>query len=234
MTKKCLISFLICVAFSAIMLVSMHLMLLADVNKYVGVGVGGGILLLNGILAFIFRKKFINIYILFANAVGCGLAISSLYIYLGYVPQIWQSAAILAVFSAVFVIYCLIVNVEAIKYHPVISLITYLLLLLVPLIICAAVINNFPFSLALLAFVPFASFLITTAMRAKDVKAHLFNITCTSFVALVIVIIVVLIVISEGEIADGLDFPIGGGGGTLKKKHNPYDFISTYDASIPY
>ena len=216
------------------MLISMHLILLADVNKYVGVGIGGGILLLNGIFAFIFKKKIIQLYVLVVNAVGCGLAISSLYVHCGYTPQIWQSAAIWAAFSVLFVIYCLIVNVETIKYHPVISLIVYILLLLVPLIICAALLNNFPFSLALLAFVPFASFLITTALRAKNVKEHLFNIACSSFVALVIVIIVVLIVISEGEIADGLDFPIGGDGGSLKKKHNPYDFITTYDAGIPY
>lgn len=212
------------------MLITMHLMLLADVDKYVGVGVGGGIMVANVILSFAVKSVKIKPFVLALNAIACGFAISSLYVHLGYVPQIWQSAAIWATFTALFVMYCLIVNIEAIKYHPVISLIVYLLLVLVPVIICAALIDKFPFSLALLAFVPFAAFLITTAMRAKDVKAHLFNITCTSFAALVIVIIIVLVVISEGEIADGLDFPIGGDGSTLKKKRvNPYDFVGYSD-----
>lgn len=230
MTKKCLISFLIYAAFSAVMLISMHLMLLADVNKYVGVGVGAGIMGVAVVFSFAVKSGKIKPIVLALNSVACGLAISSLYVHLGYVPQIWQSAAIWATLSALFVMYCLIVNIEAIKYHPVISLIVYLLLIIVPLIICAALLDSFPFSLAALAFVPFGSFLITTAMRAKDVKAHLFNITCTSFAALVIVIIIVLVVISEGEIADGLDFPIGGDGGSLKrKKVNPYDFVGYSD-----
>ena len=230
MTKKCLISFLIYAAFSAVMLISMHLMLLADVNKYVGVGVGGGIMVAAVILSFAVKSGKVKPFVLTLNSIACGVAISSLYVHLGYVPQIWQSAAIWAAFMALFATYCLIVNIEVIKYHPVISLIVYLLLIIVPLIICAALIDKFPFSLALLAFVPFGSFLITTAMRAMDVKAHMHNIACTSFAALVIVIIVVLIVISEGEIADGLDFPIGGDGGSLKrKKVNPYDFIGYSD-----
>lgn len=224
MTKKCLISFLIYAVFSAVMLISMHLMLLADVNKYVGVGVSIGIMVVAAILSFAVKSGKIKPFVLALNSIACGLAISSLYVYRGYVPQIWQSAVIWAAFLALFVMYCLIVNIEAIKYHPVISLIVYLLLIIVPLIICAALIDKFPFSLALLAFVPFASFLITTALKAKDVKEHLFNITCTSFAALVIVIIIVLIVISEGEIADGLgDIPFD----TTKpnKNQNPYDFV---------
>lgn len=230
MTKKCLISFLICTVFSAIMLISMHLMLLVDVNKYVGLGVGAGIMVVAVIVSFAVKSGKIKPFVLLLNAIACGLAISSLYVHLGYVPQIWQSAAIWAAFSSLFVMYCLITNIEAIKFHPVISLIVYLLLIIVPLIICAALSDSFPFSLALLAFVPFGAFLITTALRAKDVKEHIYNITCTSFVALIIIIIVVLIVISEGEIADGLDFPIGGDGGSLKrKKVNPYDFIGYSD-----
>lgn len=230
MTKKCLISFLIYVAFSAIMLISMHLMLLADVNKYVGVGVGAGIMGVAVVFSFVVKSGKIRPFVLALNSIACGLAISSLYVHLGYVPQIWQSAAIWAAFTALFVIYCLIVNIEAIKYHPVISLIVYLLLIIVPLVICVALIDKFPFSLALLAFVPFGAFLITTALKARDVKAHMFNITCMSFAALVIVIVVVLIVISQGEIADGLDFPIGGDGSSLKRKQvNPYDFIGYSD-----
>lgn len=230
MTKKCLISFLIYVAFSAMMLISMHIMLLADVNKYFGVGVGAGIMLVAVVISFAVKSGKTKPFVLALNSIACGLAISSLYVHLGYVPQIWQSAAIWATFTALFAIYCLTVNIEVIKYHPVISLIVYLLLIIVPLIICAALIDKFPFSLALLAFVPFGSFLITTAIRARDVKAHMRNITCTSFAALVIVIIVVLIVISEGEIADGLDFPIGGGSSSLKRKQaNPYDFIGYSD-----
>lgn len=230
MTKKCLISFLIYVAFFAIMLISMHLMLLADVNKYVGVGVGGGIMAVAVILSFAVKSGKIKPFVLALNAIACGIAISSLYIYLGRAPQIWQSAVICAALTALFAVYCLIVNIKAIKYHPIISFIVYLSLVLVSAVVGACLSDIVPFSLALMAFVPFASFLITTALRAKDVKTHIYNITCTSFAALVIVIIVVLIVISEGEIADGLDFPIGGDGGSLKKKRvNPYDFVGYSD-----
>ena len=230
MTKKCLVSLLTFAAFSAIMIAVMHLMLLADVNKYVGVGIGIGILWLDAILAVIFRKSKIHRAIPFANAVGCGFAISSLYVYLGQAPQIWQSAVIWAAFTALFAVYCFIVNVDVIKYHPVINITVYLILVLAAAIVGACLSDIVPFSLALMAFVPFAAFLITTVLRAKDVKAHMRNIACVSFAALVIVIIVVLIVISEGEIADGLDFPMGGDGGSLKRHQtNPYDYVTRND-----
>lgn len=223
MTKKCLISFLIYTAFSAVTIIAMHLMLLADVNKYVGVGVGIGLMLADIGLALILRKKNFAILVLLINAIGCGLAISSLYVFLDRAPLVWQSATIWAVLTALFAAYCLLANLNFLQRFPKTCIAIYLCL------IFAASIAGFAFlplqfSLVWLMFIIFAALLITTAKSASDVREHLTHTTIASFAALALVSIVVLIVISQGEALDGLDFSSGGGGTTKKRNVNCYEF----------
>lgn len=224
MTKKCLISFLIYTAFSAVTIVAMHLMLLADVNKYVGVGVGIGLMVADIGLALLLRKKNFAILILLINAIGCGLAISSLYVFLGRAPLIWQSATIWAALVALFVAYCLLAKFNFLKRFPKTCIAIYLCL------IFAASIAGFAFlplqfSLVGLMFIIFAALLITTVKSASDVRDHLTHTNIASFAALALVSIVVLIVISQGEALDGFDFSGGGGSASSSlKRNNPYDF----------
>ncbi len=229
MTKKCLNSFITYILFSANCLICMHLMLLANVNKYVGVGIGGGILVINLVLYMIFRKhKNLNGWILIficASAIGCGLAISSLYVFLGVAPTIINSLCIWGVYVILFLCYCLFSNIPLFKRFPRICLLIYGLLVLAGGIIGIILSSKIVFSLALMLFILFIFYLATILAHSSNYSEHNDILALASFSGLFIVIIVVLIIISEGEGLNGVDFDPGVGGGYSKSKRNPYDFI---------
>lgn len=228
MTKKCLISFIIYSILSMICLVSMHLMLLADVNKYVGVGIGGGILIISFALYMIFHKhkKFGAWYVLFylASAIGGGLAISSLYVYLGIEPKVLHSICVWVAYVILFLIYCLLTNITLFKRFPRICLTIYGLIVLAGGIVGMIYLSPMIFSLALMLFILFMSYLATLLTRSSNCNEHIHNLTLISFTGLLIIVIVVLIVISQGEGMDGFD--ISSGNGKYRNLHkNPYDFF---------
>ena len=230
MTKKCLQSFLTVAVFSAGMLVSMYLMLLLDVNKYVGVLTGLALMIFNLCLSIAFGKKpMFPIYTLIANAIACGIASSSLYVHLGWTPKIWQSLAIWATLSAIFAVYCILTNLNFIKRFPKTCIAIFLCALLA-IGITGECLSDFPFSLALLVYIPFASLLITILIKAENTQTHFHHISIASFAALILVIIIVLIAISDGDGIDGIDgmdvSPDTAAGSSNKKERrpNPYDF----------
>lgn len=228
MTKKCLTSFIIYTVLSAICLVSMHLMMLADVNKYVGVGVGGGIIVVSFTLYMIFRKNknFGAWYVLFyvASAIGSGLAISSLYVYLGVAPKVLHSVYVWVAYALLFLVYCLLTNIPFFKRFPRICMAIYGIIVLAGVIVGMLLVSPTIFSLALMLYILFISYLATLLAHSHNYCEHIHNMTLISFTGLMVIVIVVLIVISEGEALDGFDISTGGGKNRNLMK-NPYDFF---------
>ena len=226
-TKKCALALGGFALTMLIGLIFMHLMSLFHVSKWVGVGCGGGIFVVMLIFTVIYRKNKVLRYIVIpVNAVGDGLAISSLYVYLGGYPAVWESAAVFGGLCLLLLLYFLLTNIPFFRNHFIISMIAYLVIILAGLITGAVLTKSNAFYLALLGMIPFIAFFITTAARAVDISEHVKNMAYCSFAALIIIIIVVLAILSQGEGLDGL----GGGGleGDIAKgakpKRNPYDF----------
>ena len=228
MTKKSLCSFVTFALASAICLISMHLMLLASVNQYVGVGVGGGILLVAFICFLIFSRKhkdspFIPVFLPIAS-VACGLAISSLYIYLGAPPTVVESLCVWGAYLVLFLFYCLLTYIPFFRWHPYICITIYGLLVLAGGIVGICLSSPFIFSLALLIFILFISCLASLVASSHDIREHNFYLAWFYFMAMFIIVLIVLVVISGGDGADGLDLSPSGGTGYRRTKKNPYDF----------
>ncbi len=212
-------------------------MLLADVNKYVGVGVGGGILVAFCILYVLLRvlsrdfKNQFKAVLLFLPvcAVGCGLAMSSLYVYLGEAPNLLTSFCIWIAYALLFLVYCFLGNTPLFKRHPYMCIIDYAIIIAVAGVVGICISSKVIFSLVLMMFILFIAHLATILLHSENYVEHIHNLVIVSFVGLLVVVIVVLIVISGGDGLDGLD---GGGfdpsGGNGDKKKNPYDF-STHE-----
>lgn len=233
-------SFFTYIVFSAICLVSMHLMLLADVNKYAGVSIGSAILVTCCIVYLVFRfalrrytvRRFERRFktalpFLPVNAIGCGLAMSSLYVHLGEAPNVLTSFCVWIAYAVLFAVYCFLGNIPLFKRFPRACLLIYGLLVVVAGIIGICV-STVIFSLVLMMFILFITHLATILVRSVDYIEHIHNLVLVSFIELLIVVIVVLIVISGGDGLDGLDGGgAGSGGGYRDPKYNPYDFGAT-------
>lgn len=203
-------------------------MLIFDLNKWIGVGVGGGIFVFMLCLFFIFKKCTVFCYItIIVNALASGVAASSMFVHLGYAPPLWHSALLFVALCALFYLYCLLGNLTFFKNHYVISLLIFLLLIIASAITAACVSPLYIFKLALLALIPFIAYLVTLVIPAANYDKHLKNITGSSFAALIIVVIVVLIVLSQGEALDGISDTGGDilSAGNKKDKRNPYDYL---------
>ena len=234
MTKKCLISFITYILFSVVCFVSMHLMLLASVNKYVGVTVGF-LLLALGVLAFFVvrtclrerdRKEHGLLAFLPITAIGSGLSMSSLYTHLGAAPTILHSLCVGGGYALLFLLYCLLANTPLFKWHPYICIGIFGALLLAGGCVGLGLSSTTVFSLVLMHWILFISFLATVLVRSQDFNEHCNSLVIASFIGLAVVVVVVLLVISaDGGGLDGFD--IGGIGGTDKaRKKNPYAFYS--------
>ncbi|MCM1438589.1 MAG: hypothetical protein NC131_05190 [Roseburia sp.] len=228
-TKKCAVTI---GGFALTMLVcfiTMHLLSLASVSKWVGVGTGAGMFALSLVFAVVFRKeRLMPYFIIPVNAVGDGLAVSSLFVYLGAFPKIWETAVVFAGLCLLLFIYCLLTNIPFLRNHFVISMLIFVCLILGGLIAGAVICESKFFYLALICLIPFIAFLIATVLKAKDAQEQIKNMSYVSFAALIIIIIAVIAVISQGDGLDGMgDGLIGDVGKTAKPERNPYDFYTT-------
>ncbi|MDE6557801.1 MAG: hypothetical protein K2K39_01720, partial [Clostridia bacterium] len=107
-TKKCALSIGGFAITLLICFITMHVMSLFTLSKWVGVGTGGGIFVIMLIFAVIFRKnKLLPFFILPINAIGDGLALSSLYVYLGAYPAVWKTSIVLVGLCILLILYCL-------------------------------------------------------------------------------------------------------------------------------
>lgn len=220
MLSKRSISFWSFVLFSGITLLSMYLFLLIPItSKWVGFGTGLGIMVLSLVFFLIGRRSVRLCPLLFAvNAVAAGITASSLYVYYGYMPAIWEAAAVWAAFIALFALYGILTELKLLQRHYIWCMIIYLCLALAAYILWCCFSARGEYLLALLVFFLFAVFFVTLAVDAEDLRKQLINVTWGSYAALVLVIIVVLLILSEGDAVDGFfDLPPGG-----RTKKNPY------------
>lgn len=206
---------------------AMHFMSLFTVSKWVGVSVGGGFLVVALILLLIYRKKKSAYFAVFpVNGFASGIALSSLYVYLGGYPLLWQTVAVFGALNLLFLLYCVCTYIPFVRNHCVMSAVVFSALLIgggIAGIVCS---SQTVFSLVLLALIPTIAFLAVLPAAAKNPFEQIKNITYASFSALIVVIVVVLIVISEGDGFDGLDaFSGGESAKALKQKYNPFDYI---------
>ncbi|MDE7395681.1 MAG: hypothetical protein K2M95_06160 [Clostridiales bacterium] len=236
MTKKCAVSFIICSISLLLVFAAMHFMSLWTVSKWLGVGVGGGALGICLILSIVFRiclahdlvrpKKwrYLPYCIILIASVATGITISSLFVYGGIYPPIWQTALLYACFVALFFLYCPCTHLSFVRAHGNISLTLYAIILLTVSILLLVFFPRTIFLLASISLITLISFLISLPLDADDEEDHIQNLVFCSFGFLIVTILVVLIVISSGEGLDGLDFSGGGAGGPSKRK-NPYDYL---------
>lgn len=234
MTKKSLRSFVTHTIYSLVCLASMHLMLLANVNKYVGVGVGLGILVIGTVLCFPFIMEhrmghWILIFSL-VSAIGCGIAMSSLYVFWGKAPSIPMSLCIWGAYSVLFLIYLLLSNIPIFKQAPLICLLIYAVLVLLGGIFGVIFSSKVIFSLVLMTFVPFAFHLATILAKSRNAKRHSETLAGASFGALFAVVILVLFIITEGDSGEWFEpfaLAVGDERGTNKNyPKDPYDYKS--------
>ena len=227
MSKKCLLTFLWFCFFSALSFTVMHLFLLLSVNQWVGVGCGIGIFVCSLVVMLLLRKKlkkrkyFALIFVPF-NAVACGLAVSSLFVYLGESPLLWQSAAVWGALAAAFALFCFFTNLRFFRNYYLFCMIVYAVMLLAGAIVGICLSSTAVFSLALITLITFYGFFMTLAVKASTCAEHIIHVVDATYSLVLVVIVVVMIVLSEGDAAaDGLDLSTGG---RAKLRQNPYDF----------
>lgn len=222
-TKKCLVSFIICGISLLLAFAAVHFMSLFTVSKWLGVTVGGSALCISLVLYFVLRKKLrvLPYCIIFIASIATGITISSLFVYVGGYPSIRQTAVLYACFMAAFLLYCLLMYLPFCRKHCVIALWLYAIALFVTGILLLVFLKWKIFILALIGLITLIAFLISLPLDAYDEKDHVHHLVYCSFGFLIITIVVVLIVLSQGEGLDGFDFGGGGSGGgfaTTKRK----------------
>ena len=196
--------------------IAMHVMSLFTLNYYVGLIIGAVIFGFTLVLAISLNKvRFIHFFVVPVNAVASGIALSSLYVYLEAFPAVWQTACVFAVTVVLFAIYLLLTKLAFIQKHCNLFILVCSLLLITAAALGMGFSDLIAFSLAMMSLIPFISFSITAALRAKDDYHYIKNVAICSFAVLILVIIVVMIVISQG---DGLDGFAAGDPATKKKK----------------
>lgn len=227
-------SLLAYIFFIAVAIVAMHLFLLIHANKWVGFGVGTGVMVISLIVSLVVRavhdRRFpigLVVLFLFINGAASGIAVSSLYTHLGYAPTVMETAYVGGMSAILFAIYCFLAKIELLWRLPGLWICGFLALLLTGGIIGICLSSKAIFSLALLLLIPMTAFLITTVLATENANHHGVALVFASLAALFVILIVVLVVISEGEgldILDGFGGGSGGGSGIGSYKRNPYEF----------
>ena len=209
-------------ATAALSFVTLHIMSLFNISKWVGVSVGLSLLVVMLVLVLVFNKHLaVKLAALVVNAIADGLAASSLFVHLGEYPLVWQSVAVFAVMAAAFILYMLLTCIPFVARHFKISAAVYILIALGISFACLFGVKNSDAAcvLALLFMIVFIAFLVSLHIGAEDLSEHITHLTYCSFAELAAVIFIVLVIISEGE---ALDLPVGDDSGK-NKKHVPRD-----------
>lgn len=226
-TKKCAVSFIICSISLLLAFAAVHFMSLFTVSKWLGVTVGGSAFVACLVLYFVFRKKWhlLPLCIISIASIATGITLSSLFVYVGVYPPIWQTAVLYACFVALFFLYCLCTHLSFVRAHGNISLAIYAIILITAGILLLVFLKRAIFILASVSLITLISFLISLPLDADDEEDHIKNLVFCSFGFLIITILVVLIVISQGDGLDGIDFGGGGGGVGTSKRKKTYDYL---------
>lgn len=205
-TKKCALSFAGFALSLLLGVAAMHIMSLFNISQWAGVCTGAGVLAAMLVISLVMRKNpTVRIFAIIVNALASGIAASSLFVYLGSFPKLWETAAVCAALCAAFLLYLLLTNIAFFRERFVLCMIAYAVIVLAGLITGAALTKSNAFYLALLGMIPFIAFFVTTACSAENDKTQIKYMAYASFAVLVLVILVVLTVLSEGDGLDGLD-----------------------------
>lgn len=206
---------------------AMHVMQLFNLNYWIGVTIGA-VALVFMLIIFIIRRKNLTLPLtlsaILINAIASGIALSSMYEYLGAHPTLWQSSAVFAALVALFGLYCLLTTLTLFQKHYVICEITLVILAVAAVILGMIFSDLSTFSLAAVGLIPFIAFIVAMTLRSQDFTGHAKNIACCSFAVLAIVIFVVLTVLTQGEAVDGLA-PDGPSGKKKNEIKNVYDYL---------
>ncbi len=229
MYPKSLISIGMFVLYLALAFLACGLMLLIpQVNQYVGVGIGGAICIAMIVIVAIgsvreWRRAFFPVVI--GNGIGSGIALSSLFVFLDYAPVITDYLIAGALLLAAFLFYCVLTYLSFVRSYPVPCMIVYAVLVTAGYIALVCLVPSCAFLLAAIFLLPFIGFFISIARRSESAIHQMEHVASASCFSIAVVVILVLLIISQGDGADGMGdvFPtdIYGGG---KRKYNPYDF----------
>ena len=234
MNKKSLLSLGIFGATTILSFVTVHIMQLICTNKWIGVSVALSLFAVMGIMLAVATNKkklkkhikAVRYVVLTVNAIADGLAISSLFTYLGYFPQVWQSVLVAVVLIGLFTLYLAITYIPFAQRHYIISMTIYVLLIIGLCIAWCVGANQTTRAasfLAILYMLVFIAFFTTLAIGAYDKKEHIKKITYVSFVGIVVAIIVLAIISESGDLPlDG----ISGGANKYNTRHNPYKYMA--------
>lgn len=199
---------------------SMFLMSFFKLNKWVGVSVGGGMFVVSAVLFLLLRKsrkRLAELGAITVNAIGSGIAVSSLFVYLEGFPPVWQIVAASVAAIALFFGYVQLTRLGFMQKHPVIMLSIILAVILALEILGAIYITGGAFYYGLILIIPFGAFSFALIAKSNTQEEFVTHLAYASFTALILVIFAVLVVLSEGEALD-----VGGGGGPdSKKKKKP-------------
>lgn len=209
-------------------------MSLFSISKWVGVSVALSLFVIMAIQLLVATKtkkikkhlEAVRYIVLTVNAIADGLAISSLFTYIGSFPEIWQSAVVAAGLIILFALYLAVTYIPFARDHYIISMIAYLTVILGLCIAWCTTANQATKSasfLTILYMIIFIAFFITLVVSAYNAEEHIKNVTYASFAGIIVAIIVLAIISESG------DLPIDGFGGVdstgATKKRNPYDYM---------
>lgn len=240
MNKKSLLSLCLFGASTVLSFATVHIMHLLTTNKWVGVFVALSLFVVMGVLLAVVTVRAKNhikprkhvhtvrCIAIAVNAIADGMALSSLFVYLGRFPALWQSAEAAAVLIGLFALYLALTYIPFARKHYIICMAIYLLVIVglgITLCVMASKAVR-PVSLMMILYmIIFIAFFITLADSAHDAKEHIERVAYSSFAG-VIVALIVLAIISDG----GGDFLSGADAGGLgpsgaNKKRNPYAYM---------
>lgn len=239
MNKKSLLSLGTFGASTILSFVTIHIMQLICTNKWVGVSVALSLFLVMFIVLMLITSKAPEKYekpaqitALTVNAIADGMAISSLFTYLGRYPYVSQSAAAAAVLIGIYALYLLLTYIPFVRRYYVICMVFYVLAVVGLAVAWCATASGQVKGVAvlmLLYMIIFIAFFIPLANSAHNASEHIEKLAYYSFAGLIVALIV-LVIISEGD----ADFSGGGealslgNGVNADKKRNPYAYMA-YD-----
>ncbi|MGN0804816.1 MAG: hypothetical protein ACI4MS_05490 [Candidatus Coproplasma sp.] len=199
---------------------------LFKLNKYVGVSVGGGAIIICAVIALTFKKpSFITV--IFANSLAVGIAISSMYSHFKFTPPLWQLALVAWGTVILFGIFCLLTKTALFAKHHIVCGILFLLIVLTAEILLTVFVSSYVFSFALFLFMSLASHVLCISAKAKDRNMLIRNLTLCSFTVLLLAIVIVVIIITEGdgaELAEAFFPDTPSSKSKTGSKFNPYNF----------
>lgn len=223
--NKRLLSFISCGISLAATFAALSVFGLFNLSKWTGLCVGGGIFIVSAVIALTVRRKS-YVPVAIANSLAFGITVSSLYVYLGQFPSVWQTATVTACTVILFGAFCLLTKTAFFERHPVVGGVCFLAVIAVIEILGAIFVSYYVFGYALFLFLALAGYVLVLSVKAKDADGLIKHIAIISFTVLIFAMFIVLVIVTQGDVADpGIAEVITERGATRKKTNtDPYAF----------